>query len=206
MSAIANFKKRCEAEKAKASEKAKQATGKQEDTKAPENEALKLLAKLLGCEQSEAISKATEYAEINATIAFLTDEQLEKVFPKPAEDNETIVGVDLAQGKDSTAVVTATDGELADIKTDLQGSADAVLDAASATSDTADKVEGAAEAISDSATDISDASSELAYSVADIASAATDIKEAAKEIKKPSAAPKSSRSKKAAKPKKNSKK
>ncbi|WP_351015033.1 hypothetical protein [Shewanella sp. AC91-MNA-CIBAN-0169] len=72
--------------------------------------------------------------------------------------------------------------------------------------DAADSVTGAADKVEQSASAIDDSASDLAYSADSIANAANDIKEATAELKKPSAVPKSSRSKKAAKPKKNSKK
>ena len=68
--------------------------------------------------------------------------------------------------------------------------------------DATDSVNNAANEIDQSASNINDSASDLAYSADSIASAANDIKEATSELKKPSAAPKSSRSKKAAAPKK----
>ena len=60
MSAIANFKKRRVAAKAK--------TGNAQATITPENIALKLLAQLLGCDELKAIETAQEYVDQNITF------------------------------------------------------------------------------------------------------------------------------------------
>lgn len=87
-----------------------------------------------------------------------------------------------------------------------QEQADSVNQASDSVNHAADSVTDAAEKVDQSASNINDSASDLAYSADSIANAANDIKEATTELKKPSAAPKSSRSKKAAEPKKNSKK
>lgn len=63
MNAIADFKKRRLAERAK-SGKVADAKEKVAATKAPENEALTLLATLLNCEPQNAIAKAKELIEL----------------------------------------------------------------------------------------------------------------------------------------------
>ncbi|WP_108944099.1 hypothetical protein [Shewanella halifaxensis] len=188
MSAIANFKKRCDAEKANA-EKAQQAhdCAEHDPIPAPVNEALALLAHLLGCEEQDAIAQAKEFAAMGCKVvsleADLTDEQADKVAAGLSED-------------DKAASINA---DLEQTNTELQHSADTVADAAQTVEQAADKVETAAN-------DVSETSSDLAYSAESISEAASDIKEATEELKKPSAEQASSRGEKDAKAKKSSKK
>ncbi|WP_372942918.1 hypothetical protein [Shewanella sp.] len=200
MSVIANFKKR----RAQRKDTSEAAT-----TPAPENEALVLLASLLGCEQTKAIDKAKYFVnhfietdrDPALKIAFLTDGELKKAFH--------MVSVDPSNGDDKTVItqITTDDaGNITDITESVNDAADSVNQASDSVNNAADSVSDAANEIDQSASNINDSASDLAYSVDSIASAANDIKEATSELKKPSAAPKSSRSKKAAAPKKNSKK
>ncbi|MGS0824843.1 hypothetical protein ACVBIO_03445 [Shewanella sp. 0m-8] len=167
MSAIANFQKRCAAQKAK---QAHDCAEHKDVTAKPTNEALALLAKLLGCEEEQAIEKAREVVAQNTRFI------------------EMQIHVDPAAGDDKSVtaeVTTDEDGAISDIKvidinTELQQSADTVADAAQTVEQAADKVETAAN-------DVSETSSDLAYSAESISEAASDIKEAASEIKKPSA-------------------
>lgn len=182
MSAIANFKKR------RAAEKAKQQNPSNQDaasTPAPENEALALLAYLLGCDESEAIAKAREAAEQKARFVAMN--------------------MDFSSGEDKTVtaqVTTDDDGNITaitELSDSVNSATDSVNDAADSVTDAAEKVEQSVSAIDDSAND-------LAYSADSIANSANDIKEATAELKKPSAAPASSHGEKAVKPKSNSKK
>ncbi|MGI2146262.1 hypothetical protein [Shewanella frigidimarina] len=201
MSAIANFKKRREAAKAKQHSSNQDAAS----TPAPENEALVLLAALLGCEQSKAIDKAKYFVkyfvetgrEPALKIAFLTDEELKRAFP--------MVSVDPSNGDEKTVITQVTTDDDGNI-TAITELSDSVNSATDSVNDAADSVTDAAEKIDQSASNIDDSASDLAYSADSIANAASDIKEATAELKKPSAVPKSSHSKKAAEPKKNSKK
>ncbi|PKG74811.1 hypothetical protein CXF86_11005 [Shewanella sp. GutCb] len=204
MSAIANFKKRRAADKAKQASRKQFAetvaktginlvntlTGLAEEAK--EVKALTLLAKLLGCEESEAIEKAHIAVEQKARFVEMH--------------------VDLAAGEDKSVmaeVTTDSEGQITDISeinTELSDSADSVNAAAENVELATDNVNQAAETIDTAASDVSEASSDLAYSADDIANVTADLKEATTELKKPSAAPKSSPGAKNDKAKSNSNK
>lgn len=181
MSVITDFRKRREAAKAKQHSSNQDAAS----APAPENEALALLAYLLGCDESEAIAKAREAAEQKARFVAMN--------------------MDFSSGEDKSVI--------ADVKLDDDGNitaitelSDSVIDATDSVNNAADSVTDAAEKVDQSASNINDSASDLAYSADSIANAASDIKEATAELKKPSAAPESSHSSKAVKPKSNSKK
>jgi methyl-accepting chemotaxis protein len=175
MSAIANFKKRREAAKAQQQNPSNQYAA---STPAPENEALALLAYLLGCDESEAIAKAHEAAEQKARFV--------------------AINMDFSSGEDKTVTAQVT--------TDDDGNITAITELSDSVNDAADSVNHAADSVEQSASAIDDSANDLAYSADSIANAANDIKEATAELKKPSAAPESSHSKKTAAPKNNSKK
>ncbi|MGI2173987.1 hypothetical protein [Shewanella ulleungensis] len=189
MSAIANFKKRREAEKAKQQKPSNQYAA---STPAPENEALWLLGKLFNCSNELAIGAAEAFVGKGLHIV---DDEVHMFEPNPHY-------VDPASGPDKTVITQVTrddDGKITaitELSDSVNSATDSVNHAADSVTDAAGKVEQSASAIDDSAND-------LAYSADSIANAASDIKEATAELKKPSAAPKSSRSKKAAAPKKN---
>jgi methyl-accepting chemotaxis protein len=175
MSAIANFKKR------RASEKAKQQNPSNQyavSTPAPENEALALLAYLLGCDESEAIAKAREAAEQKARFV--------------------VMNMDFSSSEDKTVI--------ADVKLDDDGNITAISELSDSVNNATDSVNDAAESVNKAANDVSEASSDLAYTADDIGQVTSELKEATAELKKPSAAPESSHSKKTAEPKNNSKK
>jgi hypothetical protein len=188
MSVIANFKKRREQRKNNEQPSVeREAT----QTPAPENEALSLLAYLLGCDESQAIERAREAAEEKASfITSITEEAEQKKIN--AEVGVKLVKTLQDLQQEQAAAVNQT--------------SDSVNHAADSVSHAADKVDQSASAIDDSASNIDDSASDLAYSADSIANAANDIKQATSELKKPSAAPKSSHSKKVAEPKKNLKK
>ena len=217
MSAIANFKKRHLAEKAKkdARESVSQSvaeTGKKlVDTlqnlseQSKQKTALELLASLLGCDEQDAIAKATELVEQKARVVEMT------------------IGVDLADGSDQTVIAEVTkynDGNITEIKSGLQDSADTAMFAANDLADTADTVNetagtlndaandaaGSATELSNTANDVADSASTIADASAEISAAASEIKEVAEDVKKPSEAPQSSPSEKSTKPSKSSKK
>ncbi len=165
MSAISNFKKRRDAVKAKKSE-----SQKLEDNPKPDNEALALLAALLGCDEQDAIANATELVERRARFVDMD------------------IRIDPAAGNDKTVIAEVTkddNGNITDIKTDLEDSASSVNQAA-------DSVETA--------------SSELASNADDITDATAELKQATAELKKPLAGHQSSPSKKRKTPKGSSKK
>lgn len=197
MGAIADFKKRRAAERA---QQANVKTAKQQvsETKAPENEALALLAALLGCDVDQAIEQAKELVEKGAYIAGLTEEQLDEV--------QQQIGVDPASGEDKAVIANVKGGQIESITeltkqtaTDLEQSAGAVEGAA-------DAVTGAAEQVGSAAADLGDTASQLAYTADDIGQATAELKEATAELKKPLAGQKSSSGKKADAQKNNSKK
>jgi methyl-accepting chemotaxis protein len=190
MSAIANFKKRRLAAKAEQANVSDQAA-----TPAPENEALALLAYLLGCEESEAIEKAREAVDqkvrfVGALFGF-----------DPASGDDKSVTADVTRDDDGniTSITETIAEHAAEAADSVNHAADSVNHAADSVTDAADKVEQSASAIDDSAND-------LAYSADSIANAANDIKEATAELKKPSAAPASLHGEKTAVQKNSSKK
>lgn len=197
MSAIANFRKRREAAKAQQSPTATETTA----TPAPENEALHLLAALLGCDVEEALEKAREAVEKNARFMSIS------------------FSFDQAEGKDQTAQATVTTdeqgniasiidhaAELEDSAATVNDAAETALDAADKVSESADKVSSAAGDLESAASSVDDSASNLAYTADDLGQVAAELKEATAELKKPSAAQESSHGAKAAAPKSNSKK
>lgn len=204
MGAIADFKKRRAAERAL---KANFAEVKQQlsETKAPENEALALLAALIGVKPENAIEQAKELVEKGAYIAGLTEEQLHEV--------QHQIGVDLASGEDKTVIANVKGGQIESITelakqtaTDLEQSAGAVEGAADAVTGAAEQVGSAAEQVGSAAADLEDTASQLAYTADDIGQATAELKEATAELKKPLAGQKSSSGKKADAQKNNSNK
>ncbi|MDN3394584.1 MULTISPECIES: hypothetical protein [unclassified Pseudoalteromonas] len=176
MSAIANFKKRRLAEKAKQNAVAE--TGKKlVDTmkgladEAKETTALKLLAQLLGCDESKAIETAQQYVDQN--ITFFCEDDLPTLHVDSEKEQ-----VDVSNIEDAT---------------------DELNESINTASNAAGDIESAADKASDVASD-------LAYQADDINAANSDLKDTVEELKKPSAAQKSSNSKSKTKQKNNSKK
>ena len=202
MSAIADFKKRRLAAKAK--QKAAAETGKKlVDTlqglsdDAKENTALKLLAQLLGCDKADAINIAQEYVDQNITF-------FDKGFD-PANGEEQTVFVEVTLDDENNVesvevkhVETTTD----ELNTNI-ANAD---DAAESLADSAEQASSAASNIESAADKASDAASELAYSADDINQTNSELKEAVDELKKPSEEQKSSNSKSKTQQKSSSKK
>ncbi|MCS6258856.1 hypothetical protein G3479_06195 [Shewanella baltica] len=198
MSAIANFRKRREAAKAQQSPTANETTA----APAPENEALELLAALLGCDVDQAIEQGREQVAKNAEFASRTGLQFDR-----------------AEGKDQTAQATVTtdeqgnitsiidhSAELEDSAATVSDAAETALDAADKVSESADKVSSAAGDLESAASSVDDSASNLAYTTDDLGQVAAELKEATAELKKPSAAQESSHGAKAAAPKSSSKK
>lgn len=194
MSAIADFKKRLEAAKRAKSPTATETTA----TPAPENEALHLLAYLLGCDVDSAIEQGRNAAEEKAKYS---------------------IGIDLAKDADKTAIATVTtdeqgnitsiidhSAELEDSAATVSDAAETALDAADKVSESADKVSSAAGDLESAASSVDDSASNLAYTADDLGQVAAELKEATAELKKPSGGPASSRGAKAAAPKSSSKK
>lgn len=196
MSVITNFKKRTAIKAQQQKDSVESKITQQSLSQDAEPTALMLLAKLLNVAEEIAIDEATKYVESNI---------------------QYFVGVDHASGKDKTVTaIVDTDGkgnvttitETTDTNTDvdefeavkgelvadIENSADAVQSAASNVESSADSVEASAQSVENSASD-------LAYTADDINNATNELKEVASEIKKPSAAPKSSSSKKNNEPK-----
>jgi chromosome segregation ATPase len=216
MSAIANFKARREAAKRAQSLPA----DAPENTKAPENEALLLLAFLLGCDVDSAIEQGRNAAEEKAKFldasADLAGIDLARY----------VIGLDKAEGQDQTAQATVTtddQGHIASIiehAAELEDSAATVSNAAETALDAADKVSDSAEQICTAASEletvaanvdraassVDDSASSLAYTADDLGDIKNELKDVAAELKKPSAVPASSRGAKAAAPKSSSKK
>lgn len=213
MNAIADFKKRRLAERAKSGNvddaKAAVADAKEKvaATKAPENEALTLLATLLNCEPQNAIDKAKElieHAEIEGLdfVIGLGGAALEEL----AQDNDEDEDGTETEDEDGTENVTEPGDKTEQPAADLQASAGAVEDAAANVAGAADTVDAAADKVSDAAGGLEDTANQLAYSAEDIGTATAELKEATAELKKPSAGRQSSRGKTTGKPKASSKK
>lgn len=176
MSAIANFKKRRLAAKVK--------TGDAQATITPEATALKLLAQLLGCDESKAIETAQQYVDQN--IKFFD------------------LGFDpAAESKGKTAVAEVTHDDKGNIESvdvsNVEDATDELNESINSASNAAGDIESAADKASDAASD-------LAYQADDINAANSDLKDTVEELKKPSAAQNSSNSKSKTKPKNSSKK
>jgi len=191
MSAIANFKKRKLAEKAKSNA----TTGNAEITITPANTALKLLAKLLSVDESEAIAKAEWMVEQYEMPSFDP--------AAPGEDKTAVADVTLDE---SGSIKSIDASNVEDATDELNASIEHVSDAAATIANSAEQTTSAASNIESAADKASDAASELAYQADDINNANSDLAETVKELKKPSAAPKSSNSKKATEQKNSSKK
>lgn len=202
MSAIADFKKRRLA--AKARQKAVSETGKKlVDTlkglsdEAKENTALKLLAQLLGCDESKAIETAQEYVDQNITF-------FDKGFD-PANGEEQAFFAEVTIDDENNVEIV----EVKHVETptdELNTSIANADDAAESLADSAEQASSAASNIESAADKASDAANELAYSADDINQTNSELKEAVDELKKPSEEQKSSNSKSKTQPKSNSKK
>ena len=199
MSVIADFNKRRLAAKAK--QKAVSETGKKlVDTlqglsdEAKENTALKLLAKLLSVDESEAIEKAEWMVEQYEKPDFdPTNGEEQTVFAEVTLDDENNV-----ESVEVKHVETTTD--------ELNTSIANADDAAESLADSAEQASSAASNIESAADKASDAASDLAYSADDINQTNSELKEAVDELKKPSEEQKSSNSKSKTQPKSNSQK
>ena len=193
MSAIADFKKRRQAQRELQNNTTGDASA-EKTAPVPENEALQLLAALLGCDVGEAIDLAKQLIEQGAYIAGLTEEQLAAVEEQAAADEN--IGDETEKAEPQNDTVTA----------DLELAATVLESSASTVEGAAETVTGAAEQISSAAGGLEDTASQLAYSAEDIGQATAELREATAELKKPSAAPVSSRGEKAAPRKSNLKK
>lgn len=191
MSAIADFKKRRLAAKAKGENKA--TTGNSQITIAQDNTALKLLAKLLGCDESKAIETAQEYVDQNITF-------FDKGFdPANGEEQTVFAEVTLDDENNVESVelkhVETTTDELNTSIANADDAAESLVDSAEQASSAASNIESAA-----------DKASDLAYSADDINQANSELKETVDELKKPSEEQKSSNSKSKTQQKNSSKK
>lgn len=205
MSAIADFKKRREAAKRAQSLPA----DAPENTKAPENEALLLLAALLGCNVDQAIEQGREQVAKNAEFASRTGLQFDRAEGQDQTEQATVTTDD--QGNIASIIEHAA--ELEDSAATVSNAAETALDAADKVSDSADKVSAAASDLESAAANVDraagavdDSASSLAYTAEDLGDIKNELKEVSAELKKPSAAPASSRGAKAAAPKRSSKK
>lgn len=197
MSAIANFKKRREAAKAQQSPTATETTA----TPAPENEALHLLAALLGCDVEEALEKAREAVEQKARFIKF------KISFDPAKDaGKTAIATVTTDEQGNIASISEHAAELEDSAATVSDAAETAIDAADKVSESADKVSSAAGDLESAASSVDDSASNLAYTTDDLGQVAAELKEATAELKKPSEAQESSHGAKAAAPKSNSKK
>lgn len=221
MSAIANFKKRREAEKARQASKEQFVNTVAEtgvkllntltdlSAQAKEQTALELLAALLGCDIDQAIEQGREQVAKNAEFASRTGLQFDRAEGKDQTAQATVTTDD--QGNISS--ITDHSAELEDSAATVSDAAETALDAADKVSDSADKVSSAAGDLKSAATNlenaagaVDDSASSLAYTAEDLGDIKNELKDVAAELKKPSAAPASSRGAKAAAPKRSLKK
>lgn len=205
MSAIANFKKRREAAKAQQSPTATETTA----TLAPENEALHLLAYLLGCDVDSAIEQGRNAAEEKEKFF----EKMNRQFDLADESDETANATVTTDDQGNITSIIDHAAELEDSAATVSDAAETALDAADKVSESADKVSSAAGDLDDAVTNLAHAAgavdqstNDLAYTADDLGQVAAELKEATAELKKPSEVPASSRGAKAAAPKSNSKK
>ncbi len=196
MGAISNFRNR---------KIAQQNGNKKHLAEAPKsgNEALVLLAKLLGCEEQNAIDNAHKFMGRGARIIGFD--------PALKGADKTVMA---KQGPGLIEVRAEFDGEELHYAANLvSDSASELSNQADSISNTADTLNAAANDATDSASDISDASHEVSSSAAsiadataDISAAADEIKEVVSEVKKSPEALSSSPSKSETKPEKSSNK
>jgi methyl-accepting chemotaxis protein len=180
MSKIADFKKRHLQATGKQAEKVAKAV----ENSPAENLALRLLAQLLNVSEETAIETAQQYVDRNINF-FAAD---------LADGKDVSVKVELKANANGDITKISEVEEIGDVTRDIENSADNVNDAATT-------VEHAADNVNEAATSVDNAASDLAYTADDINAATEVLKEATQEIKKPSAAPKSSNSKKTEKQK-----
>jgi len=188
MSAIADFKKRRDAVKAKRA--VEQANNEKPTIEAPNdtNPALRLLAALLGCDEQDAIAKATELVEQGAYITGLTENQLKSVEEQAEGD---------LQDSADTATIAAND---------LADTAGAVNETAGTLNEAANDAADSATELSNTTEDVADSANTIAEAAVEATQAAEDIKEVAQELKKSPEEPQSSPSEKGTKGKNSSKK
>lgn len=132
MSAIANFKKRKLAEKAKSNA----TTGNAEVTITPANAALRLLAQLLGCDESKAIETAQQYVDQN--ITFFCEDDLPTPHVESEKDN-----IDVSPVEDATGELKESINSASNAAGDIESAADKASDAASDLAYQADDINAA---------------------------------------------------------------
>lgn len=198
MSAIADFKKRLEAAKRAKSPTANETTA----TPAPENEALHLLAYLLGCDVDSAIEQGRNAAEEKEKFF----EKMNRQFDLADESDQTAQATVTTDDQGNIASIIDHAAELEDSAATVSDAAETALDAADKVSESADKVSSAAGDLESAASSVDDSASNLAYTTDDLGQVAAELKEATAELKKPSAAQESSHGAKAAAHKSSSKK
>ena len=128
MSAIANFKKRRVAAKAK--------TGNAQATITPENTALKLLAQLLGCDESKAIETAQEYVDQN--ITFFCEEDLPTLHVDSEKEH-----IDVSNVEDATDELNQSIDTASSAASNIESAADKASDVASDLAYQADDINAA---------------------------------------------------------------
>ncbi|MEN3159580.1 hypothetical protein ABC502_14465 [Alkalimonas sp. NCh-2] len=136
MSAIANFKKRREAQRAQREER----NSEDAKTVAPENEALTLLALLLCCDEDKAIELAREEVERKARFVMYDDK---------------------LQGDEKANETMATEQASDDAAAQAVDAADTVSSAADNVNAATADLEGTASQLADKADDISQATEDL---------------------------------------------
>ena len=140
MSAIADFKKRRVASKAKGETKA--TTGNAQITITPQNTALKLLAQLLGCDESKAIETAQEYVDQN--ITFFCEEDLPTLHVDSEKEQ-----VDVSNVEDATDELNTSIDSASNAAGEIESAADKASDAASDLAYQADDINAAKSALAD---------------------------------------------------------
>ncbi|WP_348731874.1 hypothetical protein [Rheinheimera texasensis] len=196
MSAIADFKKRRQAQRELQNNTAGDASA---ETPVPENEALQLLAALLGCDAQEALEEGRQ-AIIDGFYVVKMNVDL------ASGDDKTVTAYVQISASGEIEKITVAEPQNDTVTADLERAATDIESSASTVEGAADAVSGAADQISSAAGGLEDTANQLAYSAEDIGQVTAELKEATAELKKPLEAPKSSRGGKAAPRKSNLKK
>ncbi|WP_350603809.1 hypothetical protein [Pseudoalteromonas sp. SMN1298-MNA-CIBAN-0114] len=140
MSAIANFRKRRLAKGSAG--KTKATTGNAQITITQQNTALKLLAQLLGCDESKAIETAQEYVDQN--IKFFCEDDLPTLHVDSEKEQ-----VDVSNVEDATDELNTSIDSASNAAGEIESAADKASDAASDLAYQADDINAANSALAD---------------------------------------------------------
>lgn len=148
MSAIADFKKRRQAQREQQAQQGEAVHNKL--LTEPENKALALLAALLGCEPDQAITIAEKLVENGAYLRALTEQQAEAINEQMADD------------------IANHANEISNAAENVDAAADTVNAAAENVTDATSNLEDTANQLAYSADDIGNATAELKEATAEL--------------------------------------